>query len=217
MSNHSEKRVKMSNCDQSGWSKDGLWSESIAFQIYPVCFEVHLNADRPQIASYYPFSRSVVTLHNLSLMRMGYAPALSAGDSLVLIRASRSAMAHYPWFGFPSASAKASQRVLTIRVWILSGGGVYFLFEKSPVFTGLQGEIEHPFLRQLTVINCRLWAAGAHPASTYFYTAFYFFDFYFIRGDTIAPIYRIHEEAVDTGITDLAAEHDQYLYGNDLE
>ena len=29
----------------------------------------------------------------------------------------------------------------------------------------------------------------------------------------IAPIYKIHEHAVDTGISDLAAEHDHYLYG----
>jgi hypothetical protein len=27
------------------------------------------------------------------------------------------------------------------------------------------------------------------------------------------PIYQIHENAVDTGITDLAAQHDHYLYG----
>ncbi len=29
----------------------------------------------------------------------------------------------------------------------------------------------------------------------------------------VAPIYQIHEHAVDTGIPDLAAEHDHYLYG----
>ena len=28
-----------------------------------------------------------------------------------------------------------------------------------------------------------------------------------------APIYRIHEHAVDTGIPDLAEHHDYYLYG----
>lgn len=27
------------------------------------------------------------------------------------------------------------------------------------------------------------------------------------------PVYQIHENAVDTGITDLAAQHDHYLYG----
>ncbi len=30
-----------------------------------------------------------------------------------------------------------------------------------------------------------------------------------------APIYQIHQNAVDTGIPDLAAQHDHYLYGND--
>ncbi len=28
-----------------------------------------------------------------------------------------------------------------------------------------------------------------------------------------APIYQIHHHAVDTGISDLAAQHDHYLYG----
>ncbi len=28
-----------------------------------------------------------------------------------------------------------------------------------------------------------------------------------------APIYEIHQHAVDTGIPDLAAQHDHYLYG----
>ena len=28
-----------------------------------------------------------------------------------------------------------------------------------------------------------------------------------------APIYQIHQHAVDTGIPDLAAQHDHYLYG----
>lgn len=31
----------------------------------------------------------------------------------------------------------------------------------------------------------------------------------------IAPIYHIHHYAVDTGISDLAAQHDHYLYGVD--
>ncbi len=30
---------------------------------------------------------------------------------------------------------------------------------------------------------------------------------------SVAPIYKIHEHATDTGISDLAAEHDHYLYG----
>jgi hypothetical protein len=30
---------------------------------------------------------------------------------------------------------------------------------------------------------------------------------------TGAPIYQIHQHAVDTGIPDLAAQHDHYLYG----
>ena len=29
----------------------------------------------------------------------------------------------------------------------------------------------------------------------------------------IAPIYQIHQQAVDTGVPDLAAQHDHYLYG----
>jgi hypothetical protein len=29
----------------------------------------------------------------------------------------------------------------------------------------------------------------------------------------VAPIYQIHQHAVDTGIPDLAAQHDHYLYG----
>ena len=29
----------------------------------------------------------------------------------------------------------------------------------------------------------------------------------------VAPIYQIHHHAVDTGIPDLAAQHDHYLYG----
>jgi hypothetical protein len=28
-----------------------------------------------------------------------------------------------------------------------------------------------------------------------------------------APIYQIHQHAVDTGVSDLAAQHDHYLYG----
>ena len=31
--------------------------------------------------------------------------------------------------------------------------------------------------------------------------------------DQPAPIYELHQHAVDTGITDLAANHDHYLYG----
>lgn len=30
-----------------------------------------------------------------------------------------------------------------------------------------------------------------------------------------APIFQIHQYAVDTGIPDLAAQHDHYLYGTD--
>jgi len=29
----------------------------------------------------------------------------------------------------------------------------------------------------------------------------------------IAPIYQLHQHAVDTGISDLAAQHDHYIYG----
>lgn len=29
----------------------------------------------------------------------------------------------------------------------------------------------------------------------------------------IPPIYQIHHQAVDTGVPDLAAQHDRYLYG----
>lgn len=29
----------------------------------------------------------------------------------------------------------------------------------------------------------------------------------------VAPIYRIHEQAVTTGVRDLASQHDHYLYG----
>jgi hypothetical protein len=29
----------------------------------------------------------------------------------------------------------------------------------------------------------------------------------------VAPIYQIHQQAIDTGLTDLAAQHDHYLYG----
>lgn len=32
-----------------------------------------------------------------------------------------------------------------------------------------------------------------------------------------APIYRIHEQAVATGVTDLAEEHDHYLYGEERD
>jgi len=30
---------------------------------------------------------------------------------------------------------------------------------------------------------------------------------------TATPIYQIHQHAVDTGVPDLAAQHDHYLYG----
>ena len=30
-----------------------------------------------------------------------------------------------------------------------------------------------------------------------------------------APIFQIHHHAIDTGIPDLAAQHDHYLYGTD--
>jgi hypothetical protein len=30
---------------------------------------------------------------------------------------------------------------------------------------------------------------------------------------TLPPIYQLHQHAVDTGIPDLAAQHDHYLYG----
>jgi hypothetical protein len=31
----------------------------------------------------------------------------------------------------------------------------------------------------------------------------------------VAPLYRIHEQALGTGIKDLANQHDHYLYGSD--
>ena len=31
--------------------------------------------------------------------------------------------------------------------------------------------------------------------------------------EPVAPIYRIHEQAITTGIKDLASQHDHYLYG----
>ena len=31
--------------------------------------------------------------------------------------------------------------------------------------------------------------------------------------ETKAPVYRIHEHAISTGISDLAERHDDYLYG----
>ncbi len=33
----------------------------------------------------------------------------------------------------------------------------------------------------------------------------------------VAPIYQLHHHAVDTGITDLAENHDHYLYGADRQ
>lgn len=35
------------------------------------------------------------------------------------------------------------------------------------------------------------------------------------KRSNIAPIYQIHHQAVDTGIPNLAAQHDRYLYGTD--
>lgn len=37
-----------------------------------------------------------------------------------------------------------------------------------------------------------------------------------VRSETVspaAPIYQLHNQAIDTGIADLAAQHDHYLYG----
>ena len=31
----------------------------------------------------------------------------------------------------------------------------------------------------------------------------------------VAPLYRIHEQAVSTGVKDLASQHDHYLYGSE--
>ena len=31
--------------------------------------------------------------------------------------------------------------------------------------------------------------------------------------EPVAPMYRIHEHAITTGIKDLASQHDHYLYG----
>jgi hypothetical protein len=36
-----------------------------------------------------------------------------------------------------------------------------------------------------------------------------------LTGEPVAPIYQIHEQAVSTGIRDLADQHDHYLYGQD--
>jgi len=33
--------------------------------------------------------------------------------------------------------------------------------------------------------------------------------------EPISPLYYIHQEAIDTGIADLADQHDHYLYGLD--
>jgi hypothetical protein len=33
--------------------------------------------------------------------------------------------------------------------------------------------------------------------------------------EPIAPLYRIHEQAIATGVADLADQHDHYLYGQD--
>ncbi len=36
-----------------------------------------------------------------------------------------------------------------------------------------------------------------------------------IADKPIAPLYQIHEQAISTGFTDLADQHDHYLYGQD--
>ena len=33
--------------------------------------------------------------------------------------------------------------------------------------------------------------------------------------EPVAPLYRIHEQAISTGVKDLAEHHDRYLYGQD--
>ncbi len=33
--------------------------------------------------------------------------------------------------------------------------------------------------------------------------------------EPVAPLYHIHEQAIATGVTDLADQHDHYLYGHD--
>ena len=33
--------------------------------------------------------------------------------------------------------------------------------------------------------------------------------------EPVAPLYRIHEQAIATGVADLADQHDHYLYGQD--
>jgi len=35
--------------------------------------------------------------------------------------------------------------------------------------------------------------------------------------EPVAPLYRIHEQAVSTGVKDLADQHDHYLYGQEKQ
>lgn len=34
-----------------------------------------------------------------------------------------------------------------------------------------------------------------------------------LNQEPVAPLYRVHEHAIATGVTDLAERHDHYLYG----
>ena len=36
-----------------------------------------------------------------------------------------------------------------------------------------------------------------------------------LNRETVAPIYHVHEQAISTGVRDLAEQHDHYLYGQD--
>ena len=36
-----------------------------------------------------------------------------------------------------------------------------------------------------------------------------------LNREAVAPIYRIHEQAISTGVRDLAEQHHHYLYGQD--
>jgi hypothetical protein len=36
-----------------------------------------------------------------------------------------------------------------------------------------------------------------------------------LTSEPVAPLYHIHEQAIATGVTDLADQHDHYLYGHD--
>jgi len=33
--------------------------------------------------------------------------------------------------------------------------------------------------------------------------------------EPVAPLYHIHEQSISTGVTDLAEQHDHYLYGQE--